>query len=86
MNTEVYGKLLEALREDFLLYVSKFDKLQEENPGMEFEEIDAMVVHVPKDELSEEIVKLSEEYPEEYTQAADVVYLEAVFDALLSEV
>lgn len=86
MNTEVYNTLLEALREDFLLYVSKYEKLQEENPNMEFAEIEAMIEHVPTKEMSAEIVKLSEEYPEEYVQAADVVYLEAVFDAVLSGV
>lgn len=82
MNTEVYNTLLEALREDFLLYVSKYEKLQEENPNMEFAEIEAMIEHVPTEEMSAEIVKLSEEY----VQAADVVYLEAVFDAVLSGV
>lgn len=83
MNKEVYETLLEALREDYQLFVKKFEDLAEEHPDLEFEEVNAMVVHEPEKDLPEDIRKLMEEYPQEYATAADSVYLEAVMDALL---
>jgi len=85
MNTEVYNTLLEALREDYKLFVSKFDKVAEENPGLPFEELDAMIVHEPEKDMPEDIRKLMDEYPLEYGTAADAVYMEAVLEAMLEE-
>jgi len=85
MNEEVYGKLLEALREDYKSFVDKFDKASEENPDMEFEKVNALVVHEPEQEMDEEIVKLFKDHPLEYAMAADTVYMEAVFEAMLED-
>ncbi len=83
MNKEVFDTLFEALREDYKLFVKKFEEKAEEHPDLEFEEVNAMVVHEPEKDLPEDILKLVEEYPVEYATAADSVYLEAVMDALL---
>jgi hypothetical protein len=86
MNQEVFDTLLDALREDYKLFVSKFDTLAEQHPDLEFDEVNAMVVHEPKEEMAADIVKLTEEYPMEYDLAADTVYVEAVMEAMFSEV
>lgn len=86
MNQEVFNTLLEALREDYKQFVAKFDKAAEENPDLEFEEVNALVVHEPEKDMPADIIKLTEEYPVEYAQAADAVYMEAVLEAMLEEV
>lgn len=83
MNKEVYDTLLEALTEDYKLFVKKFEDKAEKHPDLEFEEVSAMVVHEPEKDLPENIRKLMEEYPYEYATAADSVYMAAVLDALL---
>ncbi len=85
MNTEVYNTLLEALRADYKSFVDKFDKVSEENPDMDFEEVNALVVHEPEEEMSEEAVRLSKDYPLEYATAADAVYMEAVLEAMAED-
>lgn len=85
MNQEVFNTLRSALREDYKRFVAKFDKAAEENPDLEFEEVNALVVHEPEKEMPADIVKLTEEYPDEYADAADTVYMEAMLEAMLEE-
>lgn len=81
MNEEVYAQLLDLMRQDFKDFAAKFEAVEKENPGLSFEEVDALVVHeAPK--LPEEL----EGFMLEYLEACNAVYAEVALQAMFGEV